>query len=135
MKDQIFDRTRRKEIVLTPEEKVRQAVITWLHEKKNVPYSHIRSEYPVRIGGRCFRADILVTGRNLNPLVMVECKAAGISIDRKAVEQIATYNTLVKARYLILTNGVSSYILEKEADGTYRQITDIPDYRESDSTK
>ena len=115
----IWDSLRRKWLVLTPEEWVRQNVITWLVSEKNIPALRISQEYPVNINGQHQRADIVVMDEKAKPYILVECKAPEVEIDREVVMQATRYNAIVQARYVILTNGLKLYCYEHR-DGQYR---------------
>ena len=108
----IWDSLRRKWLSLTPEEWVRQHVISWLVAHKAVPALRITQEFPVNINGQHQRADIVVMDEKAQPHILVECKAPEVDIDNEVVMQAIRYNTVVKARYIVLTNGRKLYIFE-----------------------
>ena len=83
--DTIFDPLRKTEVALTPEERVRQGVIAWLHGQMGIPLVMMASEYAFRYNGRQYRADVVVFGRDAAPLLLVECKAPGVRIDREVM--------------------------------------------------
>ena len=120
----IWDALRQKWLVLTPEEWVRQHVISWLIERKGVPALRILQEFPVNINGQHQRADIVVMDESAKPNILVECKAAGVVIDHEVVMQAIRYNAVVGARYILLTNGLTLYGYEY-ADGRYKGIKDF----------
>ena len=120
----IWDSLRRKWLVLTPEEWVRQHVIGWLVSEKHIPELRISQEYPVNINGQHQRADIVVINERAQPLILVECKAPEVAIDNEVVMQAIRYNSVVKARYIVLTNGLKLYCFE-HADGQYRAVKEF----------
>jgi hypothetical protein len=120
----IWDSLRRKWLVLTPEEWVRQHVIGWLVGEKQIPALRISQEYPVNINGQHQRADIVVIDERAQPLILVECKAPEVAIDNEVVMQAIRYNSVVKARYIVLTNGLKLYCFE-HADGQYRAVKEF----------
>ena len=81
--DTIFDPLRKMEVARTPEEEVRQSVIFWLNAEKGIPLVMMSSEYAFQYNSMTYRADIVVFGRDMRPLMMVECKAPSVRLDRK----------------------------------------------------
>lgn len=122
--DFIWDSLRQKWLLLTPEEWVRQHVIAWLVSSKHIPALRISQEYPVNINGQHQRADIVVIDESAKPYILVECKAPEIEIDNEVVMQAVRYNRVVKARYILLTNGLKLYCYEY-ADGKYQAVKDF----------
>ena len=120
----IWDALRQKWLVLTPEEWVRQHVISWLIERKGVPALRISQEFPVNINGQHQRADIVVMDEFAKPKILVECKAEGVVIDHEVVMQAIRYNAVLGARYILLTNGQTLYCYEY-ADGKYKGVKDF----------
>ena len=111
--DTIFDPLRRIEVALTPEEQVRQDVISWLHGQLEIPLVMMASEYAFQYNGRQYRADIVVFGRDAAPLLLVECKAPGVRIDREVIEQGIRYNRVLNVKYMMFTNGEKMYFCER----------------------
>lgn len=121
----IWDSLRRRYLLLTPEEWVRQHVIGYLMTHRNIPAVNIIQEYPVNINGMPQRADIVVMDSDMRPLMLVECKATDVEIDDKVFEQAVRYNSVVQAQYILLTNGKRHYTFCRES-GDYRQLSDFP---------
>lgn len=96
---------RRKKLVLTPEEWVRQHVIHFLIEQ-GVPKGLIASEVSLKYHERNKRADIVVYGKDQKPVWIVECKAADVKLSEAVFRQIASYNYTLKVEYLMMTNGI-----------------------------
>ena len=115
---QIWDSLRQKWLVLTPEEWVRQHTIAWLISHKGVPALCISQEYPVKINGLHQRADIVVVDNLAKPHILVECKAPEVDIDNEVAMQAMRYNSVVKAKYIVLTNGRQLFIF-KHHNGQY----------------
>lgn len=120
----IWDSIRQMWLLLTPEEWVRQHTIAWLIGNKGIPALRISQEYPVNINGQHQRADIVVIDERAKPYILVECKAPNIAIDDEVKIQAMRYNAIVKARYILLTNGRKFYCFEY-ADGKYRAVTNF----------
>jgi hypothetical protein len=108
----IWDSLRGKWLVLTPEEWVRQHTIGWLVTHKGIPALRITQEYPVKINSLNQRADIVVMNEFAKPHILVECKAPEIDIDQEVVMQAIRYNSVVQARYIVLTNGKKLFFFE-----------------------
>lgn len=125
--DTIFDPLRRISVPLTPEERVRQDVIAWLRGEQGVPEVMMASEYGFRYNGRQYRADVVVFGRDAAPLLLVECKAPGVKLDRAVLEQGIRYNRVLSVRYMMFTNGEQMYFCERVGQGPeYRFLREIP---------
>jgi hypothetical protein len=125
----IFDPNRKKQVLLTEEEWVRQHFVEYLVRMKKYPRSLIAVEKQCTVEGLAKRTDVLVFDRQGEIDIIVECKAPGVRIDQEVFDQIARYNLALNARYLVVTNGMDHFYcqmdLEKEA---YRFLPDIPDY-------
>ena len=117
----IWDALRRKQLLLTPEEWVRQHVISWLVNERNIPAQSISQEYPVDVNGQNQRADIVVVDQYARPYILVECKAPDIKIDSEVAMQAWRYNNVLQARYILLTNGMGLWCYEYR-DGQYRSV-------------
>ena len=105
-KNYIFDRIRKKYVVLTPEEWVRQHVVFWLLDDYGVPEGWIALERGLTVNGLRRRTDVLVLNREAVPMILVECKAPQIPVNQAVVEQALRYNMEAGVRYLWLTNGL-----------------------------
>lgn len=125
--DMIFDPLRRIQVPLTPEEGVRQGVISWLRDEMGIPEVMMASEYGFRFNGRQYRADVVAFGRDASPLLLVECKAPGVKLDRNVLEQGIRYNRVLNVRYMMFTNGEQMYVCERVGQGPeYRFLREIP---------
>lgn len=100
---------RRKWVVLTPEEWVRQRLLAHLSTDLGYPLSLIRMERAVKGSERSQRADAVIHGRDGRPLMLIECKSADESIDEETLFQAARYNRLIGAPYLLLSNGIQHF--------------------------
>ncbi|HOG42091.1 MAG TPA: type I restriction enzyme HsdR N-terminal domain-containing protein [Bacteroidales bacterium] len=128
---QVFDPLRKKYVRLTPEEEVRQNVIAWLAQEWGVPLPLMSSEWAFSFNGMQYRADVLVFDRRLQPLMLVECKAHDIPIDRTVVDQVIRYNLSLKVKYILITNGKSSYLCGRNPKtGQYEFLDRIFKYEE-----
>lgn len=127
----IFDTIRKKYVVLTPEEWVRQNFIRYLSEEKNYPLSLMALELQQKIHSARRRSDIIIFNNQGKPFMIVECKAPGITLNNKTFEQAAGYNFKLKVDYLLITNGMKHYCsrLNHEAK-SWEFLKDVPDYWE-----
>lgn len=105
----IFDEIRKKFVVLTPEEWVRQHVIKFLLQEKKYPKSYINVEKNIKINGLTKRYDVVVFNPNGSIFLLVECKAPEVSITQNVFDQIARYNLKLNAQHLMVTNGLNNY--------------------------
>lgn len=106
--DMVFDPIRKKYVVLTPEEWVRQHFVNYLITYLSYPRSLISVEQGLRYNSLLKRSDIVVFDRNGEPVVLVECKSVEIKLNQKVMEQALMYNRTIGATYVIVTNGLES---------------------------
>ena len=124
-KESIFDKLRKKWIILTPEEWVRQNFIKYLVGIKKYPSSLIATEKELKLGELKKRFDILVYDKNHMPWLMVECKSMEIKLDEAVLQQVLRYNISIPVKFLVITNGSNCFAWEKK-DGQLVQCTEIP---------
>ena len=105
----IFDEIRKKYIELTPEEWVRQNCIKFLINEKKFKKNLISIEKKIQLNNTTKRFDILVHDINRGCVLLVECKAPNIKINQKSFDQILSYNQVIKAEFLMVTNGIIHY--------------------------
>jgi len=126
----IFDMLRKKNVVLTPEEWVRQNYIQYLIVEKKYPKSLIAIEKQLKINNLNKRTDILIFDKNGKTNIIVECKAPKVKITQETFDQIARYNLGLNANYLIVTNGLQHYYCKMDHQlKKYNFLSDIPDYK------
>lgn len=126
-KDEVLDPIRRKWLVLTPEERVRQLFIRHLTEGMGYPAGLIVEEYAFTFAnGKPQRADIVVFNKQGNPYLLVECKAPSIKITEATFRQISRYNAVIKAKHIVITNGLDHYSLSTDDFIHYTHQTAIP---------
>jgi type I site-specific restriction endonuclease len=127
----MFDPVRKKEVADTPEEKVRQTLISHLHNVCGAPYTIMSCEYGLKAGRKPYRADLVLFDKKGQPLLLAECKAPSVPIDRSVFEQIMQYNKLLKVPFLLLTNGVESYFCRHyHLENRLEALTQIPSYHQ-----
>ena len=124
----IFDIVRKKYVVLTPEEWVRQHVIHFLHEEKKYPLSLMAVEKQLKINSRTKRTDLVVYDREGKPEIVVECKAPSVPISQATFDQIARYNLKLESAFLMVTNGIHHYFCVMDYENTtYIFLKDLPE--------
>ena len=125
----IFDEVRKKFIILTPEEWVRQNVVQYLLQEKKYPKSYINVEKLIKVNGLSKRYDIIVYQTNGEIFLLIECKAPEIKIVQETFNQIARYNLTLKANYLMVTNGVNHYFCEMDFENEkYNFLKELPEF-------
>ena len=125
----IFDFLRRKYVALTPEEWVRQHFTHYLVAHKGYPKGLLVNETQLKIGDKSLRCDTVLYNKVMQPQMIIEYKAPTIQIQQKTFDQIAAYNLLLHADYLVISNGVQHYCCQMDYEQrSYRFLTDIPDY-------
>lgn len=125
----IWDPLRRKEVVLTPEEEVRQWCIGVLSRSMCVPMHMMMSEAGFKLGGKSFRADILVYDRKAQPLMVVECKRPEVALTQEVLDQAIRYNMALNVKYIMITNGTKTFICRRK-DAGFVFIDKVPVYDE-----
>ncbi len=106
---EVFDPIRKKWLVLTPEERVRQQFILFLLNIKKIPVSHLSVEKAITVNGMTKRYDLVVFGEDLKPQMVIECKAPDVEITQAVIEQAGRYNKTLRAPILGVTNGSTHY--------------------------
>ncbi|PQJ78490.1 type I restriction enzyme HsdR N-terminal domain-containing protein [Polaribacter porphyrae] len=125
----IFDKLRKKNVVLTPEEWVRQNFVEFLIQEKKYPESLIAIEKQFVINNIKKRSDILIFNKLGKPEIIVECKAPTVKISQDTFDQIARYNLKLEASYLIITNGLEHFYCKMDTQNeTYVFLKEIPTY-------
>jgi len=134
-KDCYLDPIRKRLIYITPEETVRQKVLSWLLYDLEVPASMIQveehlSHYGIKSKGR---ADIVILSPNKNgdlvPLAVIECKAETVALDERAFNQALDYSDALGCVYTLLTNGQDFFCYKyDEGQNQHIQITGLPKY-------
>lgn len=126
----IFDEIRKKHLVLTPEEWVRQHFIRYLLNEKKFPASLLQIEGGLSLNQTRKRSDILVYNNLGEKIMVVECKAPSVPITQSTFDQAARYNSIYKAGWLVVTNGLQHYYAKIDhANEKFLFIEELPEYR------
>jgi hypothetical protein len=123
----IFDEFRKKWVVITPEEWVRQNMLKYLNLHKGYPSALMSLEKKVLVNGLSQRYDLLVHDRSGKPMMVAEFKAPGVAIDQSVVDQAIRYNNMLLAPWILISNGLNHYVCHLDmAAGSYSFMNDIP---------
>jgi hypothetical protein len=123
----IFDTLRKKWLLLTPEEWVRQNFIQYLLQVKNYPAALIAVEKEIKLGELRKRFDILVYDTAHKPWMMIECKGMEIPLVESTLEQVLRYNISIPVSYLLITNGSYCYGWSR-LENSLELIDEIPEH-------
>ncbi|MCG8307166.1 MAG: type I restriction enzyme HsdR N-terminal domain-containing protein [Cytophagales bacterium] len=125
----IFDIIRKKYILLTPEEIVRQHVVHFLINHLKYPRSLIAVEDGIKVSRMTKRSDIVVFNRDGSVFLAIECKSSKVNLTQKSMDQLSVYNQYYQANYLALTNGMVLYICKIDYDTRNIEfINEFPPY-------
>jgi len=111
-RDIIFDEIRKKWVLITPEEWVRQNMIQYFLQTMLYPAKLMAIEKEIKLGELVKRCDIVIYQHSL-PWMIIECKEPNVPISDKTMEQILRYHQAMQAPYLCLSNGNHVYLFEK----------------------
>lgn len=125
----IFDRLRKRWLVLTPEEWVRQNFVQYLVQELHYPTSLIALEKTIRVGELNKRFDILVYNTDHRPWMMVECKAPSVVLDEQVLQQLLRYHLAVPVDLLVITNGHRAFGWEKKGNDL-QLVPQLPAWKE-----
>ena len=130
-KVEVFDRWRKKYLVLTPEEWVRQHFLHYLVDHLSYPAGLISVEKNLKSGQQSYRADALVHDRTGKEIVLIEFKAIHVAITEETLFQTARYNKVLSLPFLIMSNGLDHYCLKMNNEGMdFEYLDKIPTYEE-----
>ena len=127
----IFDEIRKKHLVLTPEEWVRQHFIQYLIVVKNFPKSLIQVEGGLTLNNLQKRTDVVVYNNIGERIMIIECKAPAVKINQAVFDQAARYNSVHKVKWLVVTNGLNHcYAVIDHQEGQFSFIKELPMYQD-----
>ena len=125
----VFDLIRRKYLLLSPEEWVRQNFLNYLINHKNYPRSLMENEAIIKLNNMTRRCDTVVYNNLLEPLLIIEYKRPDVKIDQSVFDQIVRYNSVLKVDYLIVSNGLHHFCCKMNYDDqSYVFLQEIPEY-------
>jgi hypothetical protein len=127
----IYDLVRKKYIILQPEELVRQLLVLLLHSNYDYPLQKFSVESGIKVNTLQKRYDILIFDRALQSVMMIECKAAHVKIDKSVFEQAAFYNMTLKVPYILMSNGLNTVCCKINYDEKRLEyLPEIPKYHQ-----
>lgn len=130
-REMVFDPIRKLWVALQPEEWVRQHVLEFLQQDRQVPAGLIAVEKGFSFQGKPYRADVIVHNRQGKPALMVECKAPEVPISQATFDQVATYNRVIRASYLYVTNGLQHFCSKIDwSRQSYEFISSVPGFED-----
>ncbi|WP_207798819.1 type I restriction enzyme HsdR N-terminal domain-containing protein [Taibaiella soli] len=124
----VFDPLRKKWLVLTPEEQVRQYLLHYLMQVKGYPKTLIAVEKKIKVGSMDKRFDIVVYNRNHEPWMLVECKAPFVVIDQATLFQLLNYQRTIQCDYWVMSNGHQHFCADARNVQAISWLTDLPLY-------
>lgn len=129
--EEILDTQRKKYVRLTPEEWVRQHFVHFMINTLGYPAGRIGNEVPIRVGQLEKRCDTVVWDAEMNPLMIVEYKAASVEITQGVFDQIARYNMALRVRYLMVSNGLQHYCCRlNQETGRFEFLRQLPHFED-----
>ncbi|AZQ63683.1 type I restriction enzyme HsdR N-terminal domain-containing protein [Flammeovirga pectinis] len=125
-KTYIFDPIRKKMLLLTPEEWVRQQFLQMLLSM-GISKGLVGIEGGLKVNKIQKRADLLIFDRGGAPFLLIECKAPSIKLSNETFKQVAAYNATIKAPYIGITNGLQHYFCAINFENSsYDFLKEIP---------
>lgn len=128
----IFDILRRKNVVLTPEEWVRQHFVHYLINSLGYPKSLISIERGTYYNKLQKRTDLCIYNKDGKPHLLLECKAAHVPITQEVVKQVSTYNQTIQAKYVVISNGLQHFCWQVDFETRkYEPLAEVPRFKEA----
>ncbi len=125
----VYDPLRKKNILLTPEEEVRQKLIHYLLHEKQIPAGLIAVERALKINGMLKRFDLVVYHSSGHPRMAIECKAPSVKLSQDTLQQLAVYNIHLRAEFLMVSNGLEHWISQVNFETReIRFLVELPDF-------
>lgn len=128
-REKIWDPLRRREVALTPEERVRQWFIGVLRDSLGVPEHMMMSEASFKLSDKRLRADIVIWDRSARPVAIVECKRPDVVLGPETIAQTARYNLVLDVRFIFITNGVNTFIARRDGN-SFTFVPTAPTFNE-----
>lgn len=124
----VFDPVRKKWLVLTPEEHVRQYLLQYFIKKLQYPTSLIAVEKKIQCGNMDKRFDIVVYNRRHQPWLLTECKAPDVPVNETTLQQLLNYQRNLQCRYWIVSNGPATFCADARNVNDIKWLQDLPAY-------
>ncbi|MBV5282238.1 MAG: type I restriction enzyme HsdR N-terminal domain-containing protein [Paludibacter sp.] len=127
----IFDSQRKRYVVLTPEEWVRQNFIRFLIEEKGYPAAYLAIEKQLNMNGMKKRCDAILYNEHALPFLIIELKAPNVAISQATFDQVAVYNAKLKVDFFIISNGIEHFCCKVNLEtARYEFFPEIPDFNQ-----
>ena len=123
-----WDPIRKKHILMTPEEWVRQNLVHYLLNEIKVPRGLLSMERGLKYNNLQKRYDLVAWDRKGKPALLCECKSPFIELDQNALQQLFVYNSQLETPRVILTNGKKLMLFEKKPDGVFQENNLLPEF-------
>jgi len=127
-KTSVFDPARKKWLILTPEEYVRQSLLLHLINELQYPLALMAVEKNIKVGTLNKRFDIVVYNRDHKPWMLVECKAPEVPVSEKTLHQLLNYQGTVQCSYWVLTNGHQTFCADACDIQNIKWLPSLPAY-------
>ena len=133
-KRMVFDPIRKKWLILSPEELVRQLLVILLINEKGYNKNRIALEKALKVNGMLRRWDILIYNEHTEAKLLIECKAPEVNLSQKTFEQAARYNLSLKVPFLMISNGRQTYCCQIDfVEESFTFLQEIPNADELNS--
>ena len=123
----IFDEVRKRWVLLTPEEWVRQNFLQYLIHVKKYPSSLIAVEKTINLGDMKKRFDVVVHDKNSTPWMLIECKEMNVVLDETVLDQVLRYNIILRVPYIAITNGSQCFAFSND-EGQVTELAELPSF-------
>lgn len=124
----VFDVIRKKWVLLTPEEHVRQCFLYYLIHTLQYPPSLIAVEKKIQLGKSPKRFDMVVYSPSLQPWMLVECKEPKVPLTQETLFQLLNYQRVIQSRYWVITNGHETYCADAHEVHAVTWMKHLPAY-------
>tara|TARA_B100000927_G_scaffold3972_1_gene3161 strand:- start:2174 stop:2620 length:447 start_codon:yes stop_codon:yes gene_type:complete len=129
-KNYIFDSIRKKYLILTPEEWVRQNLVRYFINDLNYPKGLIKTESSLKYNNLKKRSDILIFNNDMTHFLVVECKSYKLKLNKSHISQSAMYNKIYKSKYVMISNGLDHIVCKYDWNNdSFEFMKSIPKYR------
>lgn len=125
---EVWDLIRKKWVVLTPEEHVRQLLIHHLTSQHGYPAGRFAIEKRVMVGSRPRRFDAVLYDEQHHPWMLIECKAPEVPISTDTLYQLLSYHQQLQCQYWLLSNGHSTYCAKANNPESISWLAELPAY-------
>lgn len=127
----VFDEVRKKWLILTPEEHIRQLLLYYLIHTLSYPTALISVEKTIKVVGLNKRFDIVIYDRDHKPWMLVECKAPDVQITEQVLRQLLNYQSTIQSKYWVMSNGHQNYCADATDISKIKWLNDLPSFLSS----